>query len=353
MEKLKKILASPQLPIKQALRLMEETGGKILFIKDSRHKLLGTVSDGDIRRWILENKSLSRSVSAAMNKNPISLKVGYSIDEAKNLMVTNRIECVPVLDNNDRIVSAIWWTELFETKPKTHKTLNMPVIIMAGGEGKRLAPFTKILPKPLMPIGDKPIAEIIIERFAEYGCREFYLSVNYKSNLIKAYFSDFKHDYKINYLIEDKPLGTAGSLHMLKDKIHDTFCVSNCDVLIEADYADIMEFHKANYNKITLVGSVKHYTIPYGVCKIKSGGGLKSIDEKPEYDFLVNTGMYILEPETLNLIPAGKLYHITDLINKYLKIGAKVGVYPISEKFWLDMGQWEELQDMLKRFEVK
>jgi len=170
---------------------------------------------------------------------------------------------------------------------------------MAGGEGTRLYPFTKILPKPLVPIGDKPILEIIINRFYEYGCTNFNLSVNYKSNIIKAYFSDFKHNYKINYIHEKKPLGTAGSLHILQNRIRKTFFVSNCDILIDADYADILKFHKQSKNKITLVTSMKHFTIPYGICEIGDGGALKNINEKPEQDLLVNTGLYVLEPEVL------------------------------------------------------
>ena len=204
-----------------------------------------------------------------------------------------------------------------------------------------------------MPIGEKPIIELIIDKFAEYGCKEFYLSVNYKANLIKAYFSDLEHNYRVNYIQEVKPLGTAGSLHLLKDKIKDTFYVSNCDILIEADYAGILKFHKDNKNKITLVSSMKHHTIPYGVIEISNDGILKGIKEKPEYDFLANTGMYVLESETLRDIPKNKFYHITDLINDYMKKGEKIGVYPISEKSWLDMGQWEELQNMLKKFGVK
>jgi NDP-sugar pyrophosphorylase family protein len=216
----------------------------------------------------------------------------------------------------------------------------------------RLNPFTKILPKPLMPIGEKPIIEIIINRFFDYGCKDFYLSLNYKSNIIKAYFSDFEHEYKINYILENKPLGTAGSLHLLKNMIKKTFFVSNCDILIEADYADILKFHYQRKNKITLVSSMKNFTIPYGVCEIQNGGILKNIREKPEYDFLVNTGMYVVEAAVLADIPKNQFYNITELINDYLKKGEKVGVYPVSEKSWIDMGQFEALQETLKKFEV-
>jgi NDP-sugar pyrophosphorylase family protein len=221
---------------------------------------------------------------------------------------------------------------------------------MAGGEGARLLPFTNILPKSLIPIDGKPVIELIIDRFKQCGCSEFYLSVNYKANILQAYFSNYKEKYKIKYIQEDKPLGTIGSLYMLKNKIKAPFFVSNCDILIEADYYDIFRFHKDNKNKLTLVVSLKHYTIPYGICNIKKSGILKGIKEKPEYDFLVNTGLYLMEPEVLGDIPKKKFYNTTDLIGDYIKGKEKIGVYPVSEKSWLDMGQWEELQSSIQRF---
>jgi len=352
-EELKKILIKPETTIKQALKQIDETAEKILFVVDAKNRLLGTVTDGDIRRWILKDRSLGEKINKAMNKTPIFLRKDYSIEEAKNLMISHKIECIPVVDENKKILSAIWWIDLFDKKLKRYKEIDVPVVIMAGGEGTRLSPFNKILPKPLFPIKGKPIIELIIERFVKYGCKEFYLSLNYKSNIIEAYFSNLEYDYDINFLQEEKPLGTIGSLYLLEGKINRTFYVSNCDVLIDADYSAILEFHNENKNKITLVSSIKHYTIPYGVIKISNGGILKGIEEKPDYDFLANTGLYILEPDVLKDIPKDKFYNITDLINCYMRNNEKIGVYPISEKSWLDMGQLEELQEMLKKFEEK
>lgn len=352
MERLKKVFIKPSHTIKQALRQMDAMGEKTLLVIDDCSMLLGTISDGDIRRWILKGKDLMEGVFKVMNPSPISLDQNFERKIAKQIMVKQMLECLPIVDSNKKVISAIWWTDLFENKSKKLKKLSIPVVIMAGGEGTRLAPFTKILPKPLMPIGNKPIIEIIIGRFMDYGCNDFYLSLNYKSNIVKAYFSDLDLQYKLNYIEEEVPLGTAGSLHFLENNIEGSFFLSNCDILIEADYGDILKFHQQKKNKITLVSSMKHFMIPYGICEIENGGILKAIKEKPEFDFFVNTGMYILDTTVLAHIPKNKFYDMTDLIGDYLKKGERIGVYPVSEKSWLDMGQFEVLQEMLKKFEA-
>lgn len=353
MEEIKDILINPESSIKQALKLMDSAGKRILFVIDEKKTILGTITDGDIRRWILKGKSLNLNVVKVMNRSPVVLRNDYLKDEAQELMISQGVDCLPVVDENKRVTSLVWWLDLFGNKLKKHKSIDLPVVIMAGGEGNRLSPFTNILPKPLIPIGDKPIIELIIDKFADYGCKKFYLSVNYKANMLKSYFSDCKSNYDLEYIQEDKPLGTIGSLHLLKNKIKKTFFVSNCDILIEADYADILKFHHMHKNSITLIVSMKHYTIPYGICKIKNGGVLKGIEEKPEYDFLVNTGLCLMDQKVLKDIPDNAFYNMTDLIEKYIKKDKKIGIYPVSDKSWLDMGQWEELQNTLQRFNIK
>lgn len=351
MEKLKRVLIKPSYSIKQALKQMDAMGEKTLLVADDCNKLLGTLTDGDIRRWILKGNGLNDAVAGIMNRDPVVLARDFDRQKAKQIMIKQKIECLPVIEAGGEVVSAVWWVDLFDSKMNNFKALGLPVVVMAGGQGARLHPFTSILPKPLFPIGDKPIIEIIINKFFDYGCDDFYLSLNYKSNIIKAYFSDFEHEYKITYILENKPLGTAGSLHLMKKKIKKDFFVSNCDILIEADYADILKFHRQRKNKITLVSSMKNFTVPYGVCEIQNGGTLKGIREKPEYDFLVTTGMYVLDAAVLEDIPAGRFYNITDLISDYLDKKERIGVYPISEKSWLDIGQFEALQETLKKFE--
>ncbi|MDO8804536.1 MAG: nucleotidyltransferase family protein [Elusimicrobiota bacterium] len=347
MDKILKILIGPEDTIKTAFKIMDEAGSKIVFVVGKENILKGALSDGDIRRWILKGGDISAKAKAVMASAPKYLLEGYSQEEAKELVVKWKFECVPVVDAQKRIKGAVWWYDFLESKSNKYAKLNMPVVIMAGGKGARLAPITQILPKPLMPIGDKPVTQHIMERFSNYGCRKIYMSVNFKAKLIMAYFSDVSGDYDLEFIEEPKPLGTAGSLYLLKRKIKQTFFLTNCDVLVDADYADIIKFHRERGNKITIVGSMKHFTIPYGTCEIENGGNLLAVREKPEYDFLVNTGMYVIEPEVLKLIPDQAFLHMTELIGKCLKKGVKTGVYPISEKSWADTGQWEQLQQTL------
>jgi NDP-sugar pyrophosphorylase family protein len=211
---------------------------------------------------------------------------------------------------------------------------------MAGGKGTRMKPFTNILPKPLIPIGEKTMLEVIMEEYSKYGIHEYYLSVNYKRNMIKAYFEDEPNNYEIHYIEEDEPLGTAGSLKLVEHIIKTPFFVSNCDILVKGDYDKMYDFHIQGGFDLTIIGTMQHHQVPYGVCEIKEGGELIKIIEKPEYDFLVNTGMYILQPNVLDYIPENKFFHITHLIEGLKEKGGKVGVYPISEKSWIDVGQW-------------
>jgi len=353
MERLKKILTHPEHTIKQVLRQMDAMGEKTILVVEGDNTLIGTATDGDIRRWILKGRNLNEKITKVMHKDAVTLRRGFTKESANALMLKRSIECIPVVDEEGKVISAVWWVDLFSGASKIYRQLKLPVVIMAGGEGTRLSPFTKILPKPLVPVGEKPIIEVIIGKFLAFGSDDFYLSLNYKSNIIKAYFSDIAHTYNLHYIQETKPLGTAGSLHLLKNKIKETFFVSNCDILIDADYADVLDLHRLKKNKITLVSSMKNFTIPYGVCEIENGGFLKNIREKPEYDFLVNTGMYILEPSVLADIPRNKFYNFTDLIADYLAKNENIGVYPISEKSWLDIGQWEALQDTVERMKVE
>jgi NDP-sugar pyrophosphorylase family protein len=230
--------------------------------------------------------------------------------------------------------------------------IDLPVVIMAGGMGTRLYPYTKILPKPLIPIGEFPIIEHIINRFYDQGCREFYLIVSHKKNMIKAYFNELKRDYTVTFIDEEKPLGTGGGIGLCKNKINKPFILTNCDILIDGDFNKICKFHKEKKNVITMVCSMNQFRIPYGVIKMGKDGDLDSMQEKPTIPFLINTGCYVVEPEIIDNIEKNKEVDFPDVIQQYKNLNQNIGIYPISENSWLDMGQFDELEKMKKRLEI-
>lgn len=349
-----KFFINSKCSVREAMRKMGEAGEKILLVVDKQNKLLGSLTDGDIRRWILAEGRLSDKIDKIYNEKPVFVAEGYNKNTVKELMIKNKIEWIPVLNKNKEIVDLLLWDTVFGeqiTVPK--KKIDIPVVIMAGGKGTRLDPFTKILPKPLIPIGDKPIIGIIMDKLSLYGISKFYISINHKSRMIKSYFEEANTGYTIYYIEEEEPLGTAGSLKFLLGKVKGPLLVTNCDIIVNTDYSEIVEFHVKNNHDITIVGAFRHHVIPYGICEIENGGLLTGIKEKPEYDFLVNTGMYILQDSTLDLIPDGQMFHITDLISILRNSGGKVGVFPVNEKSWIDIGQWEEYRRAIRQFDVE
>lgn len=327
--------------VKEAMEKMDKNARKIIYVSQDG-KLVGSLSDGDVRRFILKDGSIQASICDAMYSTPTYI-FNHQIDNAHELMIEKHIESVPIL-NADFSVKSI----IFKSFELVHsEDLSLPVVIMAGGKGTRLYPYTKILPKPLIPIGDTPIMERIINKFHEFGCSNFIVSVNYKKNMIRSYFNDIEHTYDMTYIEETKPLGTGGSLHLMKDLLKETFFVSNCDILVDADYADIELFHKKNKHAVTIVASIKNMQIPYGVLKLDEQGLLESTEEKPEFSYLINTGMYMIEPEILDLVPEDEFADLPTIIMAAKENGLKVGVYPVSENSWLDMGQLKEMEQMI------
>lgn len=343
------IIINEEISIRQAAKILDKTAKQVLLITED-NKLKAVLTDGDIRRWILKSGDLSAPVKEIANYSPkyITETERY---KAKRLMKKYSISSIPVVSIEGEVKSIIFWNDLDMSSVEKKPSLDIPVVIMAGGLGTRLYPYTKILPKPLIPIGDIPIVERIINRFKGFGCNEYYLTVNYKKNMIKAYFEEVVKNYNIYYIEEDKPLGTGGSLYFLKDKIKSTFFVSNCDILIDSDYEAMYDYHKENKNFITMVCAVKNMVIPYGVVNLNNEGNIQSMVEKPEYSFLTNTGMYIIEPEALQLIKEDTFIHLPDIAKECMDKGMKVGVYPITERAWMDMGQPDEMQEMMKRLE--
>lgn len=347
LDKISNISIDYKSSIMQSLKMMDTQKVKLLFVfSDDRFRGLLTI--GDIQRAIIAGVDLSNGLSEILDTKKIYASIDDNLSSIKEHMFRLRAECMPVLDTKGNLVDVYFWNDLFgREEKKQKKNLNTPVVIMAGGKGTRLAPLTNVFPKPLIPVGEKTIIETIMDKFVAYGCHDFHLSVNYKSDTIENYFDFIANpDYNINYFQEDKPMGTAGSLRLLKDKIDSTFFVSNCDILIEEDYATILDYHKRNRNELTVVAAVKTFSIPYGTINTCADGLLESIEEKPTFSFKINTGLYILEPSLLNDIP-DDFFHITHLMEKLKTQGRRVGVYPISQNDWKDMGDWNEYLRMI------
>ena len=228
----------------------------------------------------------------------------------------------------------------------TSKEPRVLAIILGGGKGTRLDPFTRVLPKPLIPVGDHPIVELIMNEYQSYGCDDFHIIVNYKKELMKAYFSDNEKSYRISWYDEEKPLGTGGGLSLLRGVFKDTFFFANCDALLTANYESMLKFHKENENVITMVCAYKNLNIPYGVVKIGRNGMIDQMEEKPLLSFLVNTGIYIVEPEVIDDIEDGVSIGFPDIVEKERQKGKKVAAFPVSENDWMDMGQLPELEKM-------
>ena len=352
---MKDILIAPNTTIREAMKLLDKTSQGCLVVVDDEEKLLGTLTDGDLRRAILAGNGFSISIQSIYNKNPYTLKIAaYTKEEAENLLRTKKVNLIPIINSDNRVVDLITWS-LFDGVESSYKGKNIgqvPVVIMAGGKGTRLEPFTKILPKSLIPIHDEPIIEHIIKRFIAIGCQDYYLTVNYKSRIMKAYFEELNPDYEVHFIEEQEPLGTAGSLRFLIEKLDEPFFVTNCDIIVKSDYASLYEFHVKNDYDVTLVASAKEYTIPYGTCELNRSGYLSHINEKPTYELLVNAGLYVLNPDVLSIIPKNKFYHITHMIEDLKKAGKKIGVFPIDDDAWIDIGQWAVYQKAVEQLEL-
>ena len=336
------------LTILQAMKQMDREHVKVLFVFNDK-RFAGILTIGDIQRAIIANKSLDASIQEIIDPEKVYAHTDETFEQIKEKMLQMRAECMPVLDSNGDLVNVYFWQNVFEDNKKLQgKKLHIPVIIMAGGQGTRLKPLTNIIPKPLLPIGDKTILEVILDKFSQVGCVNFYMSVNYKSELLQYYMENIPTQYQINYFKEDKPLGTIGSISLLKDKISTPFFVSNCDILIEQDLEDIYKYHSESKNDITIVTAIKTYQIPYGVIEAGENGQVSNLTEKPELSYMINTGVYILQPEMINEVPYGEFFHITDLIEKVRKQGGNVGCFPISEGSWTDIGEWSEYLKMIR-----
>jgi len=337
----------------QALKQMDLQQVKLLVVTKGG-KFYGLLSIGDIQRAIIKNTPFSVNIKDILRSNIVVCRDTDDMVVVREKMISFRSESMPIVRADGQLADVIFWNEVFNEEERIQRDLlsDIPAVIMAGGMGVRLKPITNVIPKPLIPVGDKTIMENIINRLNSVGITRIYTTVNYKHEMIDFYFKSIPDKkYDISFHLEDKPLGTAGSLQLLKDEIKTTFFISNCDIIIDQDYRDIYEYHTRNKNDITIVAALKNYSIPYGIVETRENGILTDIKEKPEYTFMINSGMYILEPAMIDQIPEDTFYNITDLIEKVKNNGGRVGVFPVSEKSWFDIGEWDEYRKTLAEFE--
>lgn len=349
-DRVRKKIVSAETSIIQTMRLMDEGFTKLLLVFDGE-QFLGIITNGDLQRAIIAHTPFEIPIRQVIdNTTKRYAHEGDDREKIKEWMLEKRAELMPVVDDKGQLVDVVFWDEILSETPNTDNRpkIDLPVVIMAGGKGTRLKPITNVIPKPLVPVGDKTILEVIMDQFESIGCHKFYMSVNYKADMMKYYLSQLEHKYDIEFFMEDKPLGTIGSVSLLKGKITTPFFVSNCDSINEQDYRDVYDYHVSNKNDMTIVTMVKSFKIPYGVIETGEDGLMIDLKEKPEQTYQVNTGVYILNPEVIDEIPEGEFFHITHLMEKVKARGGRVGCFPVSEHSWKDMGEWPEYLKMIK-----
>lgn len=341
MNNIQQFLGKKGLTLSEAMQRIDRNTAGILFLVDEEDILIGCITDGDIRRYLLAGGKLTDAAFDAANKNP---RFARTIEEAEKLYHKKNYIVIPVLDERGVVVD-LYGGEA-GTQKKQHNPIGIPVVINAGGKGTRLDPYTRVLPKPLIPIGDIPIIELIMQEYQTYSCNEFHIIVNYKKDLMKAYFADNDRNYNITWYDEEKPLGTGGGLSLLKGKITSTFFFANCDALLTANYDNMLKFHRENGNAITMICAYKNFTIPYGVVEMGANGVIEGMKEKPFLSFLTNTGIYIVEPEVINDMSDGEAVGFPDIVERQRQKGQRIAAFPVSENDWMDMGQIPELEKM-------
>jgi dTDP-glucose pyrophosphorylase len=354
---IKNFIIDKKSTIKLALQKMKKFGTKCLFVCDNDNKLLGSLSDGDIRGALLKQKKISSNIYKIINFYPKyvyqqDLKKNKNI--LKNLFEKFHLEAIPIVNSEKKIKKLVFWSDLFK-KNRIFKKIkilkspknNLQVVIMAGGIGTRLKPLTNALPKPMVPINNKTAIEHILDFFKKYGFRRFFISVNYKAEILKLYLKEISKTLKIIFIEEYKFLGTVSSLKLIKS--NSDFLLTNCDVIHKVDLEDFIKFHYKNKYDLTLVAAKKKYHIPYGVCSIKNNI-FEKINEKPNLNFYVNTGLYIIRKKLVDLIPQNKIYNVTDLIKKAKQQNYKIGIFKIKDTKWYDIGNWGELDRTIKNY---
>lgn len=344
---LEEILIEENSDIRTAIEQLERVRCKVIYVV-SQGKLSAAISDGDVRRYTLSEGNVNLPVKFIANYNPTFL-LRYEKEKIDGIFQRTEIYSIPIINYNQEVVEIV-----FRNGRRVRRKYNLecPVVMMAGGKGTRLHPYTQILPKALIPIGEIPISERIINNFNDFGCVQFFMVVNHKKNMIQAYFDGASKEYDLTYIEEDRPLGTGGGLYLLEEYIQQDFFLVNCDIIVDADYNEIYMHHQKEGNYITIVAAKYQHIVPYGVVNCDEAKNYLSISEKPELNYLISTGMYVVDKELLRLMPHNQEIAFPDLIDEAKQSGKKIGVYVVEESAYMDMGQMEELEKMKKKLNV-
>ncbi|MDA8933118.1 nucleotidyltransferase family protein [Candidatus Pelagibacter ubique] len=346
MKNIEKIKITEDSTIKRTLKVISDGTFQIAIVVDKKGKLVGTLTDGDIRRGFLKGLNGNSSVKSIVNRNPIIVKKNETKEKLLKIALSKNISQIPVVDSNGKVIALHMLNEIL--KPKSKPNL---VVIMAGGRGLRLRPLTKNIPKPMLMVGNKPILQNIVEKFKESGYKNFVICVNYKSRIIKNYFGNGKKfGVKIEYIEEEKRMGTAGALNLLRKKPQDPFFVINGDLLINLNFEKMLDFHFEHNSKATMCVNDYNIDLPYGEVKLDNEN-IISIKEKPKHKYFINAGLYILDPEHISLIPK-KFFDMTSLFNKIIIKKHKVISFPLSE-FWLDIGRINDYKKANFNFDLE
>ncbi|ABB43877.1 Nucleotidyl transferase [Sulfurimonas denitrificans DSM 1251] len=338
MKRINNIKLKPTSTIKEALIIIDSGAMQIALIVDENDRLLGTLTDGDIRRGLLKGLDLNSSIESVIFKTPTVAKISDTKEEILKIALTKKLHQIPIVDEDGKIIGIQDIEELIKPKDKTNR-----VILMVGGLGTRLRPLTENTPKPMLKVGNKPILQTIVEKFAEYGYTNIVMCVNYKSHVIENYFGDgSEFGVNIEYVLEDKRMGTAGALSLLKTKPTEPFFVMNGDLLTNVNFAHLDNYHLSNNAMATMCVREYDFQVPYGVVSIKNSKIL-SIEEKPTHKFFVSAGIYMLSPEILEYIPKNQFYDMPTLFEDLISKNKNVVSFPLRE-YWLDIGRMEEFE---------
>ena len=338
MKNIKNIKLKQNATIKEALGIIDSGAMQIALVVDDKDKLLGTLTDGDIRRGILRGLDLDSSIETIVFKEPAIAKISSTKEEILKIALSKKLHQIPIVDDNGIVLDLKEIEELVEPKIKTNR-----VILMVGGLGTRLRPLTQDTPKPMLKVGNKPILQTIVEKFAEYGFVNITMCVNFNASIIRDYFGDGKEfGVNIDYVLEQKRMGTAGALSLLKERPSEPFFVMNGDLLTNVNFEHIFNYHMLNKATATMCVREYDYEVPYGVVKMNDNKIIE-IAEKPVQKFFVSAGIYMLSPEILDLIPKNEFYDMPALFEKLIKLSKNVISFPIRE-YWLDIGRMEEYQ---------